>query len=129
MIIKPNYLPGMRVDFVPRAGNAHGPGGAGGIRLPEHHVVSSHQKAIEEGQGFRKRAIIDRVIDDDTIRLMLDDTLELVWAKYDEVQPLDSVSQLGDLVGPSSRSLKDGLRELQEKEAREAAKKAAEPSD
>lgn len=121
MIIKPKWSAGDRIDFVPRPGNQHGLGGAkGSIALPEHHVLSSMQKAIQEGQGVRKRAVIDRVIDDNTVRLMLDETLELVWASLDEIEPLDSISSLGDLVGPASRSLKDGLREM-EKAAEEAA--------
>ena len=128
MIIRPAYQEGDRIDFVPLPGNQHGPGGQHGLgKLPEHHVISAHQKAIEEGQGLRKRAIIDRIISRDgagQIRLMLDDTMELVWATYDEVQPLDSISQLGDLVGPASRSLKDGLRELQEREAKKTKEKA-----
>jgi len=128
MIIRPKYEEGMRIDFVPRPGNQHGPGGKHGLgKLPEHHVIGAHQKAIEAGQGLRKRALIDRIVSRDgegQIRLMLDDTMELVWATYDEIQPLDSISQLGDLVGPASRSLKDGLRELREKETKEAAKAA-----
>ncbi len=110
MIIRPNFLPGTRVDFVPRPGNEHGPGGEHGLgKLPEHHVLSAHEKAIQEGQGVRKRAVIDAVIDDNQVRLMLTDSLELVWASPDEIEPLDSISTLGDLVGPASRSFKDAL--------------------
>jgi hypothetical protein len=110
MEIKPRWQEGDRVDYVPKKG-------AGSTMMSFGSTFNQAvQKAKEEKEGHRHRAVIDKVVDENTYRLMLTDTLDTVWASSNEIQALDVVSSLGDLVGPASLSLKDGLREMEEKE-------------
>jgi len=116
-IIGPSWQPGDRVDFVPQPGCSYGPGGTHGSHdLPKDHLLSSFDKAIQEGQGVRKKATVDRVITNPdgttTLRLILDDGLEFAWAPPQAVEPLDSVSRLGDVLG--RRDLKDVLNEMED---------------
>jgi hypothetical protein len=112
MIIRPKWNPGDRVDYVPK-GKSPQPTvqgfGGGGFNL-------GVQKATEIREGRRHRAVVDAVVDENTIRLMLTESMDTVWAHPDEVQGLDVVSALGDLVGPESRSLKEGLEAMKEAE-------------
>ena len=111
-IIRPSWNPGDRVDYIPRGKSQNptvGGFGGGGFNM-------GVQKAKEIKEGSRHRAVVDSVVDETTIRLMLTDTMETVWAHPDEVQGLDVVSALGDLVGPESRSLKEGLAKMKAEE-------------
>jgi len=115
-IIGPAWKPGDRVDFCPQPGCSYGPGGQhASAALPKDHMLTAFDKAIQEGQGVRKRAVVDRVITNPdgttTIRLMLDDSMEFVWAPPHTIEPLDSVSRLGDVVG--RRDLKEALDEIE----------------
>ncbi len=84
------------------------PGGGFQLAIPDGHSSSLFQKAIEESQGARRRAVVDAVLDDNEYRLMLRDG-QMVWAHASEVQTLDAISKLGDVVGPGSKTVKDLL--------------------
>jgi hypothetical protein len=105
-IIKPSWSEGQRVDFVSKK-NKKVSLARGGLALPGS-VLNPLTKAKQEASGGRKRAVVDRVIDDDTIRLMLCDDCSYVWASPNEIEALDPVSQLGDIL---ATPLKDGLSE------------------
>lgn len=114
-LIRPKWTEGDRVDYVPKKGG----GGMSGAISFGSTFNQAVQKAKELKEGHRHRAVIDKVLEDGTFRLLLTDTIETVWATIDEIQGLDVVSSLGDLVGPASRSLKEGLSEMTEREKRE----------
>jgi len=84
------------------------PGGGFSLAIPGTQASSAFQKAVEEGTGARRRAVIDEKVSDTEYRLLLR-TGELVWADYREIEPLDAISKLGDLVGPASRGIGDLL--------------------
>ena len=77
------------------------------------------QKAQEERDGRRHRAVIDAVLPDGKYRIILSESLETVWVDGAEVEPLGVIDRLADMVGPESRTLKDGLREIENREARD----------
>lgn len=117
---------GMKLDWVPRSRESGAPGGQHGVSHGPHvkpitpdqqkklilnpsQATSSFQKAQELGQGRRFRCTIDKKMSDGRYRVTLDDTLETAWVEGHELEPLDSVTALGDLVGPRGKSLEDAL--------------------
>jgi hypothetical protein len=105
-----DFSEGDRVDYVPK-GMSQTPGvsatsiGAG--------YVSGAYDAENKSEG-RHRAVIDKIVDQTTVRIILTESMDTVWAHPMEIEQLDVVSKLGDLVGPESRSFKDGLEDLDE---------------
>ena len=96
------FKEGERVDYVTK-GKSHQPvvkgvGVGTGIDAPE--------------EGSRVRAVIDKIIDESTVRVVLTDSMETIWAHPDEIEALGVIDKLADMVGPESRSLKDGLADL-----------------
>lgn len=75
---------------------------------------NAFQKAKEEAQGSRRRAVIDHIVDENEIRIMLCDTMELMWVSPLDLEPLDAVSVLADTL--TSKSLKEQLNELETEE-------------
>ena len=121
LIIQPKWAEGDRVDYVPRGmssapsvlATSLGQGLVGGT------YGAAAQKAQEEQAGRRHRAVIDKRISDEQYRIIITDSMDTVWAHSDEIEALSVIDRLGDMVGPESRSLKEGLRSLEEKETRE----------
>jgi len=122
------FAPGMKVDWVPRSPASGAPGGQLGATHGPHAkptpppdpklIINPSQaqvafdKAREEGTGLRFRATIDTKLSDGRYRITCDDTLETAWVEEGELEVLDSISQLGDIVGPRGRSLQNGLDEI-----------------
>lgn len=75
---------------------------------------NAFQKAKEEAQGTRRRAVIDHVVDENEIRIMFVDTGEMAWVSPMDLEPLDAVSVLADAV--TSKSLKEQLNALETEE-------------
>ncbi|HET6497221.1 MAG TPA: hypothetical protein VFH61_17880 [Thermoleophilia bacterium] len=135
------YPPGAKADWVPRSASSGSPGGQHGAThgphakpkppsapqiimpgssqaqptiVPATQAQNAFDKAREEGAGRRFRVTIDKKMSDGQYRVTCDDTLETAWVDVHELEPLDSISQLGDLVGPRGKSLKDGLDEIED---------------
>jgi hypothetical protein len=120
-IIRPKWEEGDRVDYVPR-GMSQAPSVMAtslGQGLIGGSFGAAAQRAKEEQEGRRHRAVIDKPMPDGNYRIILTDSCETVWASADEIESLGVIDKLADMVGPESRSLKDGLKELEEKETRE----------
>ena len=88
-------------------GTTQAPNGQHMLAVPGTKSEKAFQKAIEVGQGARRRAIVDAKISDTEYRLMLRDNQEIVWAHVNEIEALDAISTLGDLVGPGGKSYQD----------------------
>lgn len=120
-IIKVKWEEGDRVDYVPKGmsqapsvmATSLGAGVVGGS------YGAAAARAKEEQEGRRHRAVIDKPMPDGSYRIILTDSCETVWADASEVEPLGVIDRLADMVGPESRTLKDGLREMEARETRE----------
>ena len=136
------FAPGMKVDWVPLSAESGAPGGDHGAAHGPHakpqppqqpqiilpgspaanpqisfapsQAQNAFDKAREEGAGRRFRATIDKKMSDGRWRITCDDTLETAWVEEGELEQLDSISQLGDLVGPRGKSLKDALDAIED---------------
>lgn len=86
---------------------------------------NAFQKAKEEAKGARRRAVVDHVVSDEEIRIMLVDTMELVWCSPLDLEPLDAVSVLADTI--TSKSLQEQLNELAVEEAAQKAQGVIRP--
>ncbi len=125
-IIRPNFKVGDKVDYVYRGvRGGSGPGGQWPIQGALAEKIKAHDdktvkdafsNALEEKEGTRKRAQIDAIVSEEEIRLIIEDTGDIVWAHPSEIEPVDAVSALGDIVGSRSKSLQDGLEEIEDEE-------------
>lgn len=88
-------------------GTTQTPSGQHMLAVPNAASKSMFQKAIEEGKGARRRAVVDARLSDTEYRLMIRDSGDIVWAHVEEMEPLDAISNLGDLVGPGGKTLGD----------------------
>lgn len=103
---------GDRVDYVVK-GLSQQPG-VMATSLGAGYVSADSDDALED--GARKRAVIDKIVDERTVRIILTDSMETVWAHPDEIEALGAIDRMADMVGPESRSFKDGLEELDEED-------------
>lgn len=108
-MIEKTFKPGDKVFYVPQSEEAKRlaaqVGSQGSFNLPE-----SMRRLLADGKAFRKQAIVDRVIDAETVRLILCDTYDHVWASPMEVEHLDMVSQIADI--ETSKSIEQQLAEV-----------------
>ena len=81
-----------------------------GVDLPE-----SIKRDPEAGRGIKLRGVVDRVLSD-KLRLTLSETYDTVLADYDEVEPLDVVTQIGDSL--NSKTIEEQLADAKDYETK-----------
>lgn len=102
----PQWKPGDRVDFVSK--------GKRGSAQSQHGSFDLDKGRPDGEGGTRQAAVVDQVVDETTIRLLLMNSMEYVWAAPSEVQEPEVIDRLADLAGPEGRSLEDALEEMED---------------
>lgn len=111
--------PGAKVFWVPQSAEAkklaqQGAGGIGfqmmGQVAQTNNLPEDVKKMLEAGKGVRRQAVVDRLIDEETVRLILCDTYDHVWAHPSEVEPIDMVTLIADM--ETSKTIEQQLAEM-----------------
>jgi len=111
--------PGAKVFWIPKSEAAQQllQQGAGGLSIQIQGSVGTRdslpedvKKLLAEGKGVRRQGVVDKLIDENTVRLILCDTYDHVWAHPSEVEPIDMVTLIADM--ENSKSIEQQMAEM-----------------
>jgi hypothetical protein len=114
-----DYLIRASADVRQQLNQVNNSGIQGGLQFGSA-AANAFQKAKEQAIGLRRRAVVDHIVDADTIRIMCCDNMEILWVSPNDLEALDAVSVLADAV--TSKSLKAQLAEIEDAEGKPAEK-------